>query len=42
MTMRDEELDDECTGIERGVCYVRAAFAAAGPVIDRWYHGPRG
>ena len=50
VAMRDEELDDECTGIERGVCYARAAFIAdaapdaaalAGPVIDRWYHGPR-
>ena len=47
--MRDEELYDECTGPERGVCYVRAAFvtdalpesaALAAPVIARWYYGP--
>ena len=50
LAMRDEELDDECSGLERGVCYVRAAFVSAaapdaaalvGPVIDRWYHGSR-
>ena len=50
LTMRDGELDGECAGLERGVCYVRAAFvtdapsdsaALAGPVIARWYYGPR-
>ena len=50
MAMRDGERDDECSGLERGLCYVRAAFVAdaapesaalAGPVIARWYYGPR-
>ena len=50
VAMRDEERDDECTGLELGVCYVRAAFVAdampdsaalAEPVIARWYYGPR-
>ena len=49
LKMRDEELYDGCTGPERGVCYVRAAFvtdalpesaALAAPVIARWYYGP--
>ena len=49
LKMRDEELYDECTGPERGVCYVRAAFvtdalpesaALAAPVIARRYYGP--
>ena len=48
LTMRGKEHDDECTGLERGVCYVRAAFvtdalpesaALAEPVIVRWYYG---
>ena len=51
LAMQGEELDDECTGIDQGVYYVRAAFLAgatpepaslAGPVINRWYHGARG
>ena len=42
------EHEDECTGAEKGVCYVRKAFVedaypgfaeAAGEVIDRWYYG---
>ena len=46
----DGERDDECSGLERGLCNVRAAFVAdaapesaalAGPVIARWYYGPR-
>ena len=50
VAMRDGEWDDECTGLELGVCYVRAAFVAdampdsavlAEPVIARWYYGPR-
>ena len=50
VAMRDGERDDECSGLERGLCYVRAAFVAdaapesaalAGPVIARWYYGPR-
>ena len=49
VAMRDDELYDECTGRERGLCYVRAAFVAeartesavlAEPVISRWYYGP--
>ena len=49
LAMRGEEHDDECTGLERGVCYVRAAFvtdalpesaALAEPVIAHWYYGP--
>ena len=48
LTMRGKEHDDECTGLERGVCYVRAAFvtdalpesaALVEPVIVRWYYG---
>ena len=43
------EHEDECTGAEKGLCYVRKAFVedaypgfaeAAGEVIDRWYYGP--
>ena len=50
LAMRDGSFDEECSGPERGVCYVRAAFvdgaapesaALAGPVITRWYDGPR-
>ncbi len=50
LAMRDDSFDEECSGPERGVCYVRAAFvdgaapesaALAGPVIARWYDGPR-
>ena len=50
VAMRDGERDDECSGLERGLCNVRAAFVAdaapeaaalAGPVIARWYYGPR-
>ena len=42
------EHEDECTGVEKGLCYVRKAFVedaypgfaeAAGEVIDRWYYG---
>ena len=42
------EHEDECTGAEKGLCYVRKAFVedaypgfaeAAGKVIDRWYYG---
>ena len=48
LAMRYEQFDDECTGIERGVRYVRAAFVIdaapdlavlAEPVIDRQCHG---
>ena len=44
----DQEHYDRCTGLERGVCYVRAAFvedaqpeaaAIAGAIIDKWYNG---
>ena len=50
LALRDEEHDAECSGQERRVCYVRAAFvdgappepaALASPVIERWYYGPR-
>ena len=50
VAMRDEESYDECTGIERGLCYVKTAFKAqstpdsaalAESVISRWYYGPR-
>ena len=43
-----QEHDAACTGVERGVCYVKKAFVedaspgfagAAGVVIDRWYYG---
>ena len=46
--MSNLEHDDECTGVERGVCYVRKAFVedaspgfaeAADEVINRWYYG---
>ncbi len=39
---------DECKGVERGVCYVKAAFVTddspdsamiAEPIINRWYYG---
>ena len=49
LAMRGKEHDDQCTGLERGVCYVRAAFVAdalpesaalAEPVIAHWYYGP--
>ena len=48
LTLRDKALDAQCSGIEKGVCYVRAAFvdhlpaepaSVAGPIIDRWYYG---
>ena len=48
MKMSNLEHDDECTGVERGVCYVRKAFVedaspgfaeAADEVINRWYYG---
>ena len=51
MAMRDGERDDECSGLERGLCNVRAAFVAdAAPESaalaghgyrPRWYYGPR-
>ena len=50
LAMRDDTHDEECAGLERGVCYVRAAFVAdataesatiAELVIVRWYYGPR-
>ena len=46
--LRDREHDDRCTGLERGICYVRASFvedatpeaeAIAVAIIDKWYHG---
>ena len=43
------EHEDQCTGVETGICYVRKAFVeeaspgwyaeAAGEVIDQWYQG---
>ena len=50
LALRDDVHDDECSGLERGVCYVRAAFvtdaepesaALAEAVIEHWYYGPR-
>ena len=50
VAMRGQKHDDECSGVERGVCYVKAAFmthaspeaaALAARVIARWYYGPR-
>ena len=46
--MRDREHDNECAGIETGLCYMQKAFVedashgfvdTAGGVIDRWYYG---
>lgn len=48
LKMRNEEHNDECNGVGRGVCYVRKAFVegashgfsdTASTVIDRWYYG---
>ena len=48
LKMRDGKHDDECTGIERGLCYMREAFvigssgeaaSEADAIISRWYHG---
>ena len=48
LKMRNEEHNDECFGVERGLCYARKAFVedaspgfadTAGGVIDRWYYG---
>ena len=48
LKMSNLEHDDVCTGVERGVCYVRKAFVedaspgfaeAADEVINRWYYG---
>ena len=48
LKMRNEEHNDECFGVERGLCYVQKAFVEdaspgfaddAGGVIDRWYYG---
>ena len=48
LKMRNEEHNDECFGVERGLCYARKAFVedaspgfadTAGEVIDRWYYG---
>ena len=48
MKMSNLEHDDECAGVERGVCYVQKAFVedaspgfaeAADEVINLWYYG---
>ena len=50
LKMRDasDGADTECTGIERGVCFLKATFVSeappsiavvAEPIIDRWYYG---
>ena len=48
LKMRNEEHNDECFGVERGLCYVEKAFIedaspgfadTAGGVIDQWYYG---
>ena len=48
LKMEAREHDDVCTGLERGLCYVRAAFvddaapgaaAIAEKVINHWYYG---
>ena len=49
LALREGKHHGQCTGEERGVCYLRKAFvtgaqpdsgALAEPVIDRWYYGP--
>ena len=49
LAMREGKHDGQCTGEERGLCYLRKAFvtdaqpdsgALAEPVINRWYYGP--
>ena len=48
LKIRNLEHEDQCTGVETGICYVRKAFVdeaspglaeAAGEVIDLWYYG---
>ena len=48
LKMRHDEHNDECFGVERGLCYVYKAFIEdaspgfaddASQVIDRWYYG---
>ena len=50
LKMRDasDGADTECTGTERGVCFLKATFVSeappsiavvAEPIIDRWYYG---
>ena len=48
LKMRNEEHNDECFGVERGLCYVEKAFVEdashgfaddADEVINRWYYG---
>ena len=48
LTMRDNVHDAECTGIQKGICYVKRAFVTdaspeaallAEPAINRWYYG---
>ena len=49
LKMHNLEHEDQCVGVETGICYVQKAFVeeaspgfaeAAGEVIDRWYYGP--
>ena len=46
--MRDNEHLLECTGLEKGLCYIKAAFVTnaspqsaqiAEPIVNRWYYG---
>ena len=48
LSMYEESLDDRCSGLGKGICYVRAAFiedatpaaaAKAEPIVTRWYSG---
>ena len=48
LKMRHDEHNDECFGVERGLCYVQKAFVEdaspgfaddADEVINRWYYG---
>ncbi len=48
LSMREETLNDRCSGLDKGICYVRYAFiestsqaaaAKAEPIITRWYSG---
>ena len=48
LKIRNLEHEDQCVGVESGICYVQKAFVeeaspgfaeAAGEIIDQWYYG---